>query len=328
VAHLLLDVRWRIVVLAAGVREIGGPVELLDLPEPAGPGPGEVVIEVEAAGVGNWDDIVRSGAWDVGLTPPMALGVEVAGTVVVVGSNVLDFRPGDEVFGHPLPLRHQGCWAQRVVVDAELVVAKPPGVPWETAAAFPVPALTAEQVLSESLRIAENETLLVHGAGGATGGLAVQLAVLRGARVIATAGPASAARVARAGAVEVVDYRDRSWPDRVREWAGGAGVDTALNAVPGGSADTVLAVREGGRLATITGDPPPAGRGISVADVYVRPDSGQLTKLSALLGEGRLTLSVGVTLPLAEAAAALDRAVRGAKGGPVVLRADRRQPTS
>lgn len=311
-------------MLAAGVREIGGRVELLDLPEPGGPGPGEVVIEVAAAGVGNWDDIVRSGGWDVGLTPPAALGVEVAGTVVAAGANVTGFRPGDEVLGHPLPLRHQGCWAERVVVDADLVVAKPPGVPWETAAVFPVPALTAEQALSESLRIAENETLLVHGAGGATGGLAVQLAVLRGARVIATAGPASAERVARAGAAEVVDYRDRSWPDRVREWTGGAGVDAALTAVPGGSADAVRAVRESGRLATITGDPRSAGWGVGFADVYVRPDTDQLAKLSALLGEGKLTLPVGLTLPLAKAAAALERAVRGANGGPVVLRVDRR----
>ncbi|WP_372672471.1 NADP-dependent oxidoreductase [Amycolatopsis kentuckyensis] len=308
------------------MREIGGPVEVLDLPEPAGPSPREVVIEVEAAGVGNWDDIVRSGAWDVGLTPPMALGVEVAGTVVAVGSNVPDFRPGDEVLAHPLPLRHQGCWAQRVVVDAAHVVTKPAGVPWETAAAFPVPALTAEQALSEALRVAEGETLLVHGAGGTTGGLAVQLAALRGARVIATAGPASAERVARAGAVEVVGYHDRSWPDRVREWAGGTGVDTALTAVPGGSADAVRAVREGGRLATITGDRRSAGWGVSFADVYVRPDSAQLEKLSGLLGEGRLTMSVGAILPLTEAAAALERAVRGANGGPVVLRVDRKQP--
>ncbi|SFK75295.1 NADPH:quinone reductase [Amycolatopsis sacchari] len=311
-------------MLAAGMREFGGPVELLDLPEPAGPGSAEVVIDVSAAGVGNWDDIVRSGGWDVGLTPPMALGVEVAGTVVAVGSNVTGFRPGDEVLGHPLPLRHQGCWAERVVVDAGLVVPKPPGVPWETAAAFPVPALTAEQALSESLRVAGNETLLVHGAGGATGGLAVRLAALRGARVIATAGSASADRVGRAGAVEVLDYRDRTWPERIREWTGGAGVDSALNAVPGGSADTVRAVREGGRLATITGDRRPAGSGVSFADVYVRPDSAQLTKLSALLGEGKLSLPVGVTLPLAEAAAALERAVRGANGGPVVLLTGRR----
>ncbi|MET7995744.1 NADP-dependent oxidoreductase [Amycolatopsis sp. NPDC005232] len=305
---------------AAGVREIGGRVELLDLPEPDGPGPEEVLVEVAAAGVGNWDGIVRDGAWNVGLTPPMALGVEVAGTVVAVGSRVTNLRPGDEILGHPVPLRHQGCWAERLVVDADLLVLKPLGVPWDTAAAFPVPALTAEQVLSESLKVAENETLLVHGAGGTTGGLAVQLAALRGVRVIATSGPSSTARVLRAGATEVVDYHDSSWPDRVRELTGGVGVDAAVNAVSGGSADTVLALRAGGRMATITGDPPAAERGISVADVYVRPDSAQLEELCLLLGDGRLTLSVGATLPLAEAATALERAVSGAKGGPVVLR--------
>lgn len=304
---------------AAGVREIGGQIELLDLAEPANPGPNEVVIEVATAGVGNWDNIVRAGAWDVGLAPPMALGVEVAGTVISVGSQVRNLRAGDEVLGHPLPLRHQGCWAERVVVDADLVVLKPRGVSWETAAAFPVPALTAEQVLAESLKVTENETLLVHGAGSTTGGLVVQLAARLGARVIATAGPSSAVRVAQAGAAEVVDYHDSRWPDRVRELTGGVGVDAAINAVPGGSSDTIVALREGGRMATITGDPPAAERSITVADVYVRADATQLAELCALLADGRLTLSVGAVLPLTEAAAALERAVSGARGGPVVL---------
>ncbi|WIX76651.1 NADP-dependent oxidoreductase [Amycolatopsis carbonis] len=278
-----------------------------------------MVIEVETAGVGNWDNIVRAGAWDVGLTPPMALGVEVAGKVVAVGSQVTDLRLGDEVLGHPLPLRHQGCWAERVVVDAGLVVQKPRGVSWETAAAFPVPALTAEQVLTESLKVAANETLLVHGAGSTTGGLVVQLAALRGVRVIATAGPSSAARVTQAGAAEVVDYHDSRWPERARELTGGVGVDAAINAVPGGSAEVIVALREGGRMATITGDPPAVERGISIADVYVRPDATQLAELCALLGDGRLTMSVGAVLPLADAATALERAVSGAKGGPGVL---------
>ena len=304
---------------AAGVREFGGRVELLDLPDPRDPGPDEVVIEVAAAGVGNWDDIVRTGAWNVGPTPPMALGVEVAGTVIAVGSRVMGLRQGDEVLGHPLQLREQGCWAERVVVDADLVVKKPLGVSWEVAAAFPVPALTAEQVLADSLKLAEGETLLVHGAGGTTGGLIVQLAALRGARVIATAGPSSAARTAQAGAAEVLDYHDSGWPERVRELTSGVGVDAAVNTVRGGSTDTILAVRDGGRMATITGDPPAGGRGISVADVYVRPDAAQLAELCALLRDGRLNLSVGAALPLVEAATALQRVVAGTSGGPVVL---------
>ena len=128
----------------------------------------------------------------------MALGVEAAGRVIMVGSDVSGLEPGDEVLGHPLQLREQGCRAERVVVDADLVVRKPPSVSWEVAGAFPVPALTADQVLSESLELAEGDTVLVHGAGGTTGGLIVQLAALRGARVIATAGPSSAARAAEA----------------------------------------------------------------------------------------------------------------------------------
>jgi NADPH:quinone reductase-like Zn-dependent oxidoreductase len=304
---------------AAGVREFGGRVELLDLPDPRDPGPDEVVIEVAASGVGNWDDIVRTGAWNVGLTPPMALGVEVAGRVIAVGSRVTGIRQGDEVLGHPLQLREQGCWAERVVVDAALVVRKPLGVSWEVAAAFPVPALTAEQVLADSLKLAEGETLLVHGAGGTTGGLIVQLAALRGARVIATAGPSSADRTAQGGAAEVVDYHDSGWPERVRELTGGVGVDAAVNTVRDGSTDTVLAVRDGGRMATITGDPPTDDRGISVADVYVHPDAAQLAELCALLGAARLSLPVGAALPLFEAATALERAIAGTSGGPVVL---------
>src|ERR1700754_4302590 len=141
---------------AAGVRVFGGQVELLDFPDPRDPGPDEVVIEVAAAGVGNWDDIVRTGLWNVGPTPPMALGVEVAGMVIAVGSQVTGLRQGDEVLGHPLPLRDQGCWAERV---------------------------------------------------------------------------------------EVVDYHDSGWPDRVRELTGDAGVDADVHVGPGGGSDNIPAFR-------------------------------------------------------------------------------------
>jgi NADPH:quinone reductase-like Zn-dependent oxidoreductase len=117
----------------------------------------------------------------------------------------------------------------------------------------------------------------------------------------------------------VIDYHDSGWPERARELTGGVGVDAAVNTVRGGSTDTVLAVRDGGRMATITGDPPADDRGISVADVYVRPDAAQLAKLCAQLGDGRLNLSVGAALPLAEAATALQRASAGTSAGPMVL---------
>src|SRR5689334_8236302 len=97
--------RWEVAMRGAGVREIGGPVEALDLPDPGPLAPDEVLIAVEAAGIGNWDEVVRTGGWDVGSTPPMALGVEAAGVVLAIGPAVTSFSVGDEVLTHPLPLR-------------------------------------------------------------------------------------------------------------------------------------------------------------------------------------------------------------------------------
>src|SRR5947207_10408968 len=93
---------------AAGIEAFGRDAGLLELTAPASPAPDEVVISVYAAGVGNWDEIVRVGGWDVGRRPPLALGVEAAGVVVAVGEEVTSLPPGDEVLTHPLPLRHQG----------------------------------------------------------------------------------------------------------------------------------------------------------------------------------------------------------------------------
>ena len=193
---------------AAGVDAFGGQVHTLELAAPASPAPDEVVISVHAAGVANWDEFVRTGDWDVGREPPLALGVEAAGVVAAVGEDVTSLAAGDQVLTHPVPLRHQGAWAQWLLAPAALVARKPAVVGWEAAAAFPVPALTADQALTQAAPAPDGQWVLVHGAGGVTGGLAVQLAVARGATVVATAGPSSAARVRGYGARVVVDYHD------------------------------------------------------------------------------------------------------------------------
>src|SRR5215217_1085093 len=135
----------------AGIQETGGEVKLIDVPDPRPLAEDEVLIQVKAAGVADWDEIVRTGGWDVGCSPPMALGVEAAGTVAAVGREVTDSAVGDEVITHPLPLRDQGTWAPELIAPATLLAPKPAGVSWEAAAVFPVPALTAEQVLGEAL---------------------------------------------------------------------------------------------------------------------------------------------------------------------------------
>jgi hypothetical protein len=110
---------------AAGIEAFGGEVGVLELTAPVAPAPDEVVISVYAAGAGNWDEIVRVGGWDVGGRPPLALGVEAAGVVAAVGQEVTAFAPGDEVLTHPLPLRHQGAWAELLIAPAGLVAQKP-----------------------------------------------------------------------------------------------------------------------------------------------------------------------------------------------------------
>ena len=303
----------------AGIRRVGAQVETIEVGELRPLAVDEVLVEVRAAGVANWDEFVRTGGWDVGARPPMALGVEAAGTVLAAGQAAGEWAPGDAVMTHPVPLRGQGTWAPRLIAPAGLLAGKPPAASWEAAAAFPVPALTAGQVLGEALNIQAGEQLLIHGASGVTGGLLVALAVLRGAQVIATASPASRQRVSALGARHVIDYHDQDWPEHVRALTGHHGVAAAANAVPGGAAVALQAVADGGRLATITSDPPSGQRGIRVAGVYVRADGHQLRELAQQFGDGKLEVPVAASYRLANAAQALAQATSGHAAGAIVL---------
>ena len=293
---------------AAGVDRIGAAIRPLELPEPRPPQVGEVLLEVRACGIGNWDEFVRTGGWDTGARPPMALGVEAAGLVGAVGAGVRDLRPGDAVTTHSLPA---GSWAERFIARADHVAPVPAVVPMTVAAALPVPALTAEQAL-DAVSVRPGETVLVHGAGGVTGGVLVRLAAHRGARVIATAGRDERPRAQ--GAAHGLAYHEPDWPERVRALGG---ADAAVNAARSGSADAVRAVRDGGRLATITADLPPAERGIAMSDIVVVPDGARLARLIPLLAPGAIT--VGASYALAEAAAAMARLHQGTHGAAVVL---------
>lgn len=127
-------------MLAAGITDIGGPITLIDLHDPEELADDEVLVEVRAAGIGNWDEIVRTGGWAVGTSPPMALGVEAAGVVLATGAAVHGLTVGDGVLAHPLPLRHQGTWAERLVAPISTIAVKQAAVSWEAAGAFFVPA--------------------------------------------------------------------------------------------------------------------------------------------------------------------------------------------
>ena len=144
-----------------GVRSAGGPVEVLELPEPVGPGPGGLLLSVQAAGIGAWDALVPTGDWDVNLRPPAALGVEGTGIVTEVGEDVSGIAVGDAVLAHEAPLPGgSGFWAQQVLVDAGHIAARPAGLSPVIAGGLPVAGLTALQALQQ-LKVDANTRLLI-----------------------------------------------------------------------------------------------------------------------------------------------------------------------
>jgi NADPH:quinone reductase-like Zn-dependent oxidoreductase len=303
---------------AAGITEYRGAVTPLELPTPSALAADQMLIEVYAAGVANWDEIVRNGGWNVGSVPPMALGVEASGIVRRVGSNVSRFSPGDEVLTHSVPLQ-QGTWAELYVAREGHVAHKPSSLAWSQAALLPVPALTAYQVLSEALAIKPGDALLIHGAGGITGGMLVALASDMRARVIATSGPRSADRVREYGADVIVDYHTPDWQSQVRAASGGR-LGAVANAVPGAASTLMSMLDDGGRLATITGDPPAAERGIQVIDYYVHPDGAALEQIAARFAERGLSIPLAPTYELSTADIALAEAVSGKSAGGIAIK--------
>lgn len=301
----------------AGITGFGGRVRTLDLPDPAGPEPDGVLIEVCAAGVANWDDIVRTGGWDVGASPPMALGVEASGVVRSAGTSVSRFRAGDEVLTHAVPLR-QGTWAQLFMAPEDQISRKPADMSFEVAAVFSVPALTAAEVLFRTVMLKAGEVLFVNGGGGITGGMLVATGAQIGARVITTADPRSAQRLHRYGASAVVDYHRPDWQAEVRRLASGP-VPVAANAVRGAAPGLLSLVADGGRLATITNEPLQTERGISVSGFFVSPDGALLERQAASFAERGLAIPVAAVYGLAEAGAALDAAVAGRLAGAIVV---------
>ncbi|MFJ8855701.1 NADP-dependent oxidoreductase [Streptomyces sp. NPDC102437] len=288
-------------------------VALLELPEPSYPGPGQILVSVEAAGVGPWDQLLNGAGWDVGLRPPAALGVEGAGKVLAVGAGVTGFAVGDRVLAHEAPLPGgSGFWAERVLINADHAAACPPGLDAVHAAALPVNGLTALQALGK-LDLSRGQRLLITNGGGATGALAIQLAAAEGIEVTATASAAAAERLLRLGAMEVVDYHDPNWSAKVR-----GGFDAAL-VIATSTADAALPlVRDGGRLCSLTSDAPPEERGITSWNLYVEPNAAQLVQLAEQAAAGTLKLAPEA-LPLSEGPAAFARVVTGRAGGKKIV---------
>jgi len=273
-------------VRGCGVRSAGGRLELLELPSPKAPGPGEVVLAVQAAGMGQWDGLLHiPGGWEVGLRPPAALGVEGAGLVAAVGPDVTDVVVGDLVLTHAAPLPGgSGLWAEQALVMAAHLARRPATLDPVLAGGLPVAGLTARQALDQ-LAVSAGTRLLITGASGSTGTIALQLAVHDGATVVATAAARHADRLRALGAEQIVDSHTAGWAAHLE-----GAFDAVLVAAMGTAAAAMSLLRDGGRLCSITSDAPPAERDITSANLYVRPDAGQLRRLAVEAAEGRLTL--------------------------------------
>lgn len=301
---------------AIQITETGGPRVLtpVELPDPA-PGPGEVLVEVAAAGVNYIDTYQREGVYPVPL--PCVPGLEGAGRVVALGPGVDRFAPGDRIAWCEV----LGSYAERIAVPADKAVPVPDGVPDELAVGALLQGMTAHFLVTDCVALRPGDDVLVHAAAGGVGLLLVQLAAARGARVLATTSTDGKAELARAaGAAEVLRYADV--PDAVRDLTGGAGVAVAYDSVGATTFDASLAaLRRRGTLVLFgaaSGAVPPVDpqRLNQAGSVYLtRPKlydyvatPDELTdRAAAVYGavvDGALDVRIGHRYPLEEARAA------------------------
>ncbi|MFF3326616.1 NADP-dependent oxidoreductase [Streptomyces sp. NPDC002889] len=293
--------------------EFGGPevLRFTEIEEPHA-GPGQVRVRVRATGVNQLDHKIRNG-WLEGQFPtplPATPGLEFAGIVDEVGEGVTGTAVGDEVLGWPVT----GSYAQYAL--AEVFAPKPPGLDWADAAALPVATETAQRVLG-LLGVRAGETLLLHGAAGAVGTAAVQLAVAAGVRVIGTSSPGNHDHLRELGAIPVA-YGD-GLIARVRESAP-EGVDAVFDAVGRGVLPDSVALRGGTaeRIVTIA-DPDAAAHGVTFSAGGTERPEVALAEHARLAAAGRLRIRIDGIHPLRDAAKVQALSETGHARGKLVL---------
>jgi NADPH:quinone reductase-like Zn-dependent oxidoreductase len=309
---------------AIAVREWGGrdKLELIehDVPPVA---PDGVLVRVKAAGVNPVDAKIRGGYMKDALPYhfPVILGWDLAGVVEKVGPAVTWFKPGDQVYGYIR--RHHlqyGTYAEYATAPEGFFAHMPPELSFEEAAALPLSVLTAHQGL-EALGLRGGETVFVCGGAGGVGHFAVQLAVARGARVVATASEPNHGFLRELGA-EPLDYADSELPARVRELLDDSGSDAAFDLFGSDAREQAFSVlRPGGRLVSIARPPPePRDGHHEVHYIYVRPSGYDLGEhITPLIAEGSLRPTIEATYPLEQAAEAHERLEGGHVRGKLVL---------
>lgn len=296
------------------VRQTGGPevLEVAEVPERT-PGPGEVAVSVAAAGVNFIDIYHRAGVYPMHL--PFTPGGEGAGTIIAIGSEADGAQVGDRVAWSGVP----GSYAEQVVAPVDVLVPVPADIDLHWAAALPLQGMTAHYLATDSYAIRPGDAVLVHAGAGGVGLLLTQIAQIRGARVITTVSTEEKASLSKeAGADEVIVGYD-GFADRVRELTGGSGVAAVYDGVGKDTFDASLAsLRRRGTMVLFggaSGQVPPFDlqRLNSLGSLTVtRPKLqdftvtraellARATELFGWIEDGRLTVRIGATYPLAEA---------------------------
>jgi NADPH:quinone reductase-like Zn-dependent oxidoreductase len=312
---------------AVAIDRFGGveTLSLRTLPVPE-VGPDEILIQVESAGVGVWDPFEREGGFAnlFGIEPkfPYVLGSDGAGTVAALGKQVTRFKEGDRVYACSLASPKGGFYAQYTVVKADNAATIPDQLSTADAGALMVDGITALCGLDDTLGLKEGQSLLIFGASGGIGHLAVQLAKRMGARVLAAAsGDDGVALARRLGADATVKGRKEDVADAARRFAPD-GLDAALLCAGGEPAERALAaVRIGGRVAYPNGvEPEPRPRpGVPVRSYDGTPYPQVIAKLNRLIESGPFEVHIARTFPLEQAAEA-HRALDTHYLGKLVLR--------
>jgi NADPH:quinone reductase-like Zn-dependent oxidoreductase len=334
-------------------KEHGAPdvLQFAEVPDPSIKA-NEVLVEVRACALNRLDVWVRNGLPRVKIALPHILGDDVAGVVRQVGELVGWAKPGDEVILQPgvscgrcpeclagrdnlcveydiIGYRRDGGYAQLVAAPGVNVIPKPKSLKWEEAAALPLVTLTAWHMLVTRANVQPGEAVLIHAAGSGVGSLGIQIARLRGAYVIATAGSdEKLAKAIELGANEVIDYRRDDWPVQVRRMTAGAGVDvvfehTGATTWPG----SIAALKKNGRMVTCGATSGYDAR-TDIRQVFYR----HLTILGSFMGSkaelleamkfverGQIRAVVDRALPLAEARRAHELMEDRAQFGKLVL---------
>lgn len=309
--------RYGVSMKAVRIHSFGGPdvLTLEEVPKPRARAD-EVLIRVEAAGVNPIDYKVRSGEFRAeGVQPPLILGRDVSGIVEEVGRDVSGVRVGDEVFA--LLASDHGGYAEYAIANSDGVAVKPASLDHIHAAAVPLAATTAWQGLFDHGRLQAGERVLIHGAAGGVGHFAVQFAKDAGAHVSVTARAEDRDLLLKWGADDVIDYKSGRFEDQVRD------IDLVLDLVAGETQQRSWKVlKEGGRIVS-TLQPPSqieaSHRHATAGAFLTAPNSDELAEIGRLIDDGRVSVFVQQTLPLADVRRAHDQLEHEHVRGKVVL---------